>query len=217
MRADHIQEILTTLGTAEVSDALDSVGINGQCLGIAPLDRRFRLVGQAWTVRYAPTGVDAATVGDYIDDLAAGQVVVIDNSGRTDVTVWGDLLTSTASRNGVAGTVIDGVCRDADRSLELGYPIYSRGNFMRTGKDRVQVDAIGEPVTIGGIRVSPGDWLLGDGDGVVVIPARRAERVLEAAVEISQTEAHIRRAVEDGGTLRDARAEYGYHRLQSLR
>jgi regulator of RNase E activity RraA len=217
MRVDDIQQTLTSLGTTDVSDALDRVGIAGQCLGIAPLDRRFRLVGQAWTVRYAPTGVDAGTVGDYIDDLAAGQVVVIDNSARTDVTVWGDLLTSTASRNGVAGTVIDGVCRDVGRSLELGYPIYARGNFMRTGKDRVRVDAIGEQVAIGGIRVSPGDWLLGDGDGVVVIPASRTGAVLEAAVEISKAEAHIRRAVEDGATLREARAEFGYHALQSPR
>ncbi|MEU1180717.1 RraA family protein [Streptomyces sp. NPDC005820] len=217
MRAEDAQHILKTLSTTDVSDALDRLGIDGQCLGIAPLDRSFRLVGQAWTLRYAPTGVDAGTVGDYIDDLAAPQVVVIDNSGRTDVTVWGDLLTSTASRNGVAGTVIDGVCRDVDRSLELTYPIYSRGNFMRTGKDRVRVDSIGEPVTIGGVRVSPGDWLLGDGDGVVAIPATRTEAVLEAAVGIRDAEAHIRRAVEHGATLRDARAEFGYHRLQTPR
>lgn len=212
---DDVRRALTALGTTDVSDALDRFGIAGQCLGIAPLDRRFRLVGQAWTLRYAPVGVDAGTVGDYIDDLGDGQVVVIDNAARTDVTVWGDLLTSTASRNRVAGTVIDGVCRDVHRSLELGYPIYARGNFMRTGKDRVRVDAIEEPVTVGGVRVSPGDWLLGDGDGVVVIPLRRAEEVLTAAAEISDAEAHIRRAVEGGQSLRDARAEYGYHRLQS--
>jgi regulator of RNase E activity RraA len=78
-------------------------------------------------------------------------------------------------------------------------------------------DVLGESVTVGGIRVSPGDWLLGDGDGVVVIPASRTGVVLEAAVEISEAEAHIRRAVEDGAALRDARAEFGYHRLQSRR
>lgn len=217
MRIEDVHRALAELSATDISDALDRVGIAGQCLGIAPLDRRFRLVGQAWTLRYAPVGVDAGTVGDYIDDLEAGQVVVIDNAARTDVTVWGDLLTSTATRNGVAGTVIDGVCRDVGRSLELGYPIFARGTFMRTGKDRVRVDAINEPVTVGGIRVSPGDWLLGDGDGVVVIPSRRAEQVLETAVEISAAEAHIRRAVDSGASLREARAEFGYHRLQTPR
>lgn len=217
MRADDVHRALAALGTTDVSDALDRIGIAGQCLGIAPLDRRFRLVGQACTLRYAPVGVDPGTVGDYIDDLDAGQVVVIDNAARTDVTVWGDLLTSTAARNGVAGTVIDGACRDVGRSLELGYPIFARGTFMRTGKDRVRVEAVGEPVTVGGVRVSPGDWLLGDGDGVVVVPLHRAEQVVEAATEISAAEAHIRRAVEAGAALHDARARFGYHRLQTPR
>ena len=109
------------------------------------LDRSFRLVGRAWTLRYGTVGEDPGTVGDYIDDLGLGQVVVLDNQGRRDATVWGDLLTTVAAGRGVAGTVIDGVCRDVDRSIELGYPIFSRGNWMRTGKDRVRVEEIGGP------------------------------------------------------------------------
>lgn len=97
--------------------------------------------------------------------------MVIDNQARLDTTVWGDLLTSTAARKQLAGTVIDGICRDVDRALELNYPIFSRGNWTRTGKDRVRVKAIQAPVTLGGVRVQPDDWLRGDGDGQVVIPA----------------------------------------------
>ncbi|MGH9036863.1 MAG: RraA family protein, partial [Acidimicrobiia bacterium] len=118
--------------TSQVSDALDRLGLTGQCLGIQPLDRSFRLVGVAFTVRYVPVGSEGGTVGDFIDDLEPGTVAVLDNGGRLDATVWGDLLTATAHRRGVAGTVIDGVCRDSDRSLELGYPIFSRGTWMRT-------------------------------------------------------------------------------------
>src|SRR5699024_6351851 len=99
-------------------DALDKLGINGQIAGLLPLQRTARMVGRAFTVRYVPiTGTDG-TVGDYIDELDPGTVVVIENAGRTDVTVWGDLLTSAASQRGVAGTVIDGVCRDSDRAVE---------------------------------------------------------------------------------------------------
>ena len=144
---------LRALSTSGVSDALDKLGIPGQALGIAPLDRSFRLAGRAWTLRYGPVGQDRGTVGDYIDDLGPDDVVVLDNQGRVDATVWGDLLTTVAHRREVAGTVIDGVCRDVDRSLELGYPVFSRGNWMRTGKDRVRVEATGVPVSIGGIRV----------------------------------------------------------------
>jgi regulator of RNase E activity RraA len=205
---------LAALSTSGVSDALDKLGIPGQALGIAPLDRTFRLVGRAWTLRYGPVGEDRGTVGDYIDDLGEGDVVVLDNQGRLDATVWGDLLTTTAHGRHVAGTVIDGVCRDVDRSLTLGYPIFSRGNWMRTGKDRVRVEAVQVPVSVGGIRVEPGDLLLGDGDGLVVIPAARADEVLDAAEEIERAEQAIREAVEAGSSLRDARTRFRYHDLQ---
>jgi regulator of RNase E activity RraA len=206
---------LRALSTSGVSDALDRLGIPGQALGIAPLDRSSRIAGRAWTLRYGPVGQDRGTVGDYIDDLGPDDVVVLDNQGRVDATVWGDLLTVTAHRRGIAGTVIDGVCRDVDRSLTLGFPIFARGNWMRTGKDRVRVEATGVPVSIGGVRVEPGDLLLGDGDGLVVVPAARAEEVLAAAEEIERAEDAIRVAVEAGSSLREARQEAGYHDLQT--
>jgi regulator of RNase E activity RraA len=136
---------LSGLDTSDVSDALDRLGINGQCHGIMPLDRGSRLAGAAFAVRYVPVGAESGTVGDYIDDLAPGSIVVLDNGGRTDATVWGDLLTATAVRRGIGGTVIDGVCRDSDRAVHLGYPVYSRGRWMRTGKDRVRVDGSQSP------------------------------------------------------------------------
>jgi 4-hydroxy-4-methyl-2-oxoglutarate aldolase len=206
---------LGLLTTSGVSDALDRLGIAGQCLGIRPLDRRFRLVGRAFTVRYGPVGQDGGTVGDYIDDLGPDQVVVLDNAGRLDATVWGDLLTITASRRRVAGTVIDGVCRDVDRALALEYPIFSRDVWMRTGKDRVRVDEIGGAVSIGGVRVMAGDALLGDGDGVVAVPRHRLAEVLRVSRQIEAAESSIRAALEHGADLRDARATVGYHALQT--
>ena len=157
------------------------------------------------------------TVGDYIDDLGPGDVAVLDNQGRVDATVWGDLLTFTAHRRGVAGTVIDGVCRDIDRSIQLDYPIFARGNWMRTGKDRVRLDGTNVPVSIGGVTVNPGDYLAGDGDGVVAIPASRIDEVLATATEIATAEESIRRAIEAGQDLRAARAAVGYFDLQRRR
>ena len=205
---------LAELSTSALSDALDRLGINGQALGIAPLDRSFRLAGRAWTARYGPVGLDRGTVGDYIDDLGPGDVVVLDNLGRVDATVWGDLLTATAHRRGVAGTVIDGICRDVDISLSLGYPIFARGNWMRTGKDRVRVDEVQVPVSIGGVRVEPGDYLRGDGDGMVVLPQARAAAIIAAAQDIEDAEGVIREAVRSGGSLRSARERAGYFNLQ---
>jgi regulator of RNase E activity RraA len=215
MTDDDVRARLTALDTCALSDALDRLGIDGQALGLHAVDRSFRLVGRAFTVRMLPRGLSGKSVGDYIDDVAAGDTVVIDNGGRLDATVWGDILTTVAHRDGVAGTVIDGVCRDIGRSLELGYPIFSRSSTMRTGKDRVAAEAYGQPVQLAGIRVEPGDWLVGDTDGVVVVPAVRADQVIAAAEEIAAVEDGIRAAVARGGRLVDIRERLRYHDLQS--
>src|SRR5262244_3805524 len=150
------------LDTTSLSDAMDRLGIAGQCLGIKPLDPEFRLTGRAFTILYGPAGQPPGTVGDYIDDVPVGHAIVLDNGGRDDATVWGDILTEIAHRRGIAGTLIDGICRDVALCMELGYPIYSKDHWMRTGKDRVQVEATGVPVNIGDARVTPGDLVRGD-------------------------------------------------------
>jgi 4-hydroxy-4-methyl-2-oxoglutarate aldolase len=203
------------LDTTAISDALDRLGIAGQCLGIKPLDPRFRLTGRAFTILYGPAGTPPGTVGDYIDEVPAGGVVVLDNGGRENATVWGDILTMVATRRGVAGTVIDGACRDTHLARELGYPMYSRSYSMRTGKDRVQVEAMGGTVNIGDARVSAGDLLRGDADGVLVIPRAHEDEVLRIAEEIDAKEEQIRRLVLDGMSLTEARKQLGYHQLQS--
>jgi regulator of RNase E activity RraA len=203
------------LDTTALSDAMDRLGIAGQCLGIKPLDPRFRLTGRAFTILYGPAGSPPGTVGDYIDDVAPGGVVVLDNGGRENATVWGDILTMVSHSRGIAGTVIDGACRDVALSLELGYPIFSRTYSMRTGKDRVQVEAMHGPVNIGDARVNDGDILRGDADGVIVIPRLHEDAILAAAEEIDAVEQRIREAVKGGLSLREARTQHGYHHLQS--
>ncbi|AJC20156.1 RraA family protein [Pandoraea pulmonicola] len=203
------------LDTATLSDALDRLGIAGQCHQVKARDSRYRMAGRAYTLQYGPASTPPGTVGDYIDDIPPGTVLVLDNGGREDCTVWGDILTEIAHRRGIAGTVIDGICRDVSLALELGYPIFSRGNWMRTGKDRVQVESVGVPVNIGNARVNPGDILRGDADGVVVIPREHEAAVLNAAETIDAAERHIRDAVRGGKRLDDARKELGYHQLQT--
>lgn len=108
------------LDTATISDALDRLGIVGQCHGVMPRDARFRLTGRAFTVKYGPPQSLPGTVGDFVDDVPPGNVIVLDNNGRDDATVWGDILTEIAHRRKIAGTVIDGICRDVALCMELG-------------------------------------------------------------------------------------------------
>ena len=203
------------LDTATLSDALDKLGINGQCYRIKPRGTAFRMAGRAWTLLYGPAGNPAGTVGDYIDDVPPGSVIVLDNGGRENATVWGDILTEIAHRRGIAGTVIDGICRDVALCLELGYPVFSRDHWMRTGKDRVQVEATGVPVNIGDVWVAPGDILRGDADGVVVIPTAFENQVLDAAEAVEAAESRIREAVRGGMRLDEARKQFKYHQLQT--
>ena len=217
MPDDRNVERASRLDTTAISDAMDRLGIPGQCLNIKPLDPRFRLTGRAFTILYGPAGSPPGTVGDYIEDVPPGGVVVLDNGGRENATVWGDILTWVANRRGVAGTVIDGACRDTALSRELGYPIYSRSYSMRTGKDRVQVEAMGGPVNIGDARVNQGDILRGDADGVVAIPQAHEDAILTNAEQIDAAESEIRRLVNEGNTLTEARKKLGYHSLQTKR
>jgi regulator of RNase E activity RraA len=202
------------LDTATLSDALDRLGIAGQCLGVKPLDQKYRLAGRAFTLQYAPQG-PGGTVGDFIDDVEQGSVIVIDNGGRPDATVWGDILTFVAHKRGLAGTVIDGACRDTHLALELGYPLFSRSYSMRTGKDRVQLEAVNAVVNVGNARVKPGDLIRGDSDGVVVIPREREDELLATAEEIDAAEQRIREAVAGGMRLDEARKAQKYHSLQT--
>ena len=205
------------LDTTSLSDALDRLGIAGQCLDIKPLEWTFHLTGRAYTILYGPSATPSGTVGDYIDEVVPGSVIVLDNGGRANATVWGDILTSVAARRGIAGTVIDGACRDTRLARELGYPIFSRSYSMRTGKDRVQVEAVNSPVNIGDARVHPGDLMRGDADGVLVIPLAHEDAVLTAAEEIDAIEQQIRAALKEGKTLAEARRQLGYHQLQTRR
>lgn len=205
----------SALDTPAISDALDKYGIEGQCLGIRPVDRSFSMCGRAWTVLYGPAGKPSGTVGDYIDTIDEGTIIVLDNRGRMDATVWGDILTEVAHSRRTGGTLINGVNRDSAKGVELNYPIFSLGTYMRTGKDRVQIEATSCPVDVGGVRVACGDLVRGDCDGVVVIPSGCEEVVLAAAEEIQRVERQIIEMVRRGSSLADARAKFRYHHLQS--
>ncbi|MFF4085054.1 RraA family protein [Streptomyces sp. NPDC001777] len=203
------------LSTASVSDALDSLGLPGSLHGIGALRQGQRTAGPVFTVTYEPVDQASGTVGDFLDDVPAGAVILIDNAGRTDCTVWGGIMSQTAHERGIAGTVINGTCRDVAVATEAGYPIWLVSRFMRTGKDRVRVAAVQTPVTIDGVLIHPGDILVADDDGAVAVPAARWDDVAGLARRIDRIEEAIVDTVRGGATLAQARARHGYHTLQT--
>lgn len=145
MITDAMVEEFRQMDTCCLSDAMDRLGIPCGLEGIKPVNPDSALCGRAFTVHYVPCGTVKGTVGDFLDDVKPGEVVVIDNGGRTWCTVWGDLMSIAATHKGIAGTVIDGVCRDLPTVHKLNYNIFTKGHYMVTGKDRVEVDQINVP------------------------------------------------------------------------
>lgn len=220
MEMKYIIEEFKKLDTPCVSDALDRLGILAGLLHINPVVKGTGKVicGPAFTVKYIPVSpVEKKNVGDFLDDVPAGAVVVIDNAGRDFCTVWGDIMSMYAKMKGVEGTLIDGVCRDVKVVKELGYPIYTKGCYMVTGKDRVQIESVNQPVTVSDIQVCPDDLIMCDDNGALRIPKEKAEEVLKIAQEIETKEGGILEALKAGSTLAEARKQSGYHTLQTKR
>lgn len=203
------------LSTSCISDAMDKKGVECAFEGIKCRTKSERLCGQAFTVHYVPCGKVKGTVGDFLDDVKPGQVIVIDNGGRVSCTVWGGIMSHVARQKNISGTLIDGVCRDITEINKSGYTVFSRDVYMRTGKDRVEVDYTNQPVSICGVQVRPGDLIIGDENGAVRVPADMAEEVLFIAEHIDDTENHIVLSTVNGMPLKEARAKYGYHKLQT--
>jgi 4-hydroxy-4-methyl-2-oxoglutarate aldolase len=205
---DALLQRLKRLGTTSVSDAMDRLGANGGLLGIKPLSPGLEICGPAFTAHYLPCGQVKGTVGNFLDDLQPGQVVVVDNAGREYCSVWGDIASAAAQGRGAEGTVIDGVCRDIGAIKAMNYPVFTKGSFMVTGKDRVELDAVGVPVSVSGVQVRPGDVILGDDTGVIVVPQGLVQQIVELAEKIDETDRRIVDELRRGSSLRDARKKF---------
>lgn len=206
---------LHALSTTHVSDALDACGVAGALSSIKAVSPGHQLIGPAFTVSYLPYETPPITfrnAHDYIDTVPAGSVILIDNNGQTDCSVWGELLTHVAVTKGIAGTVIHGAARDVQSITYSKYPLFCAGLTMRTGKNRVYKSREQCPLMIDGITINPGDIIFGDDNGVLVIPLYLLDEVITKAQNIQRTEEKIRQAVSAGSTLKQARIDYHYDR-----
>ncbi|ATL70024.1 RraA family protein [Nocardia terpenica] len=214
MQGDLVARI-GRLDTAAVSDALDSLGIPGRLARITARTGHQRIAGPAFTVRYRPAptgGSEFHGAADYIDTVPAGAVIVIDNNGSLECTNWGNILTYKAMAAGIAGTVVHGSARDIDEIVRMGYPVFSTGVTMVSGKNRVVLDETRCPIRIGDILVEPDDIILADANGALRIPRAIAREVVERAEAVESTEQKILDAVRAGGRLDDARKQFDYTR-----
>jgi 3-hexulose-6-phosphate synthase/6-phospho-3-hexuloisomerase len=156
------------------------------------------MVGKAVTVQ--TFAGDWAKPVEAIDRASAGDVIVINNDGGTHVAPWGELATMSCMTKGVSGVVIDGSVRDVDDVRKLGLPIFARGTVPNAGEPK-GFGEINAEISCAGQTVRPGDWVIGDESGVVVVPKERAYEIARRALEVKKTESRIREEIRRGKTL----------------
>jgi regulator of RNase E activity RraA len=206
---DPVAQRLSRLDTCAVSDALDSLSLPGAALGLRAVSAPRLIAGPVVTVDLMAAvtpnaephgaqahGVDATASPEprrhlstaAVDAASPGDVIVVAHHGCADAAGWGGVLSAGASSKGVAGVIVDGVARDVDQAARYGLPVYATGAVPRTARGRITERAWNVPVTIAGVAVRPGDYVIADGSGVVFIPRDRAGDVLAKAEAITRAE-----------------------------
>ncbi|MDD1675259.1 MAG: bifunctional hexulose-6-phosphate synthase/ribonuclease regulator, partial [Methanomicrobiales archaeon] len=194
-RDDQIRHLLERVSTPNISDAMHR---KGAMQGIISICGDIRMVGKAVTVQ--TFAGDWAKPVEAIDSASAGDVIVIYNDAGVTVAPWGELATMSCINKRISGVVIDGAVRDVDDIRRLRYPVFAKAAVPNAGEPK-GFGEINTEITCAGQTVRPGDWIVGDESGVVVIPAERGYEVARRAIEIRKGEERIREEIRRGGTL----------------
>lgn len=208
MDADPLS-VFAECDTSLVSDAMDEHGLDGVVTGIPPAAPGHRAVGRARSLRFERTRGEGTTNFPLtmLETLAAGEVLVV-RGVSPDISCWGGQASKLAENAGVEGVVIDGGYRDVPEIRAGSFPVFGRRPTPRSGQRRVRVAATDEAITVDGVRVAPGDAVLADATGVVVVPAEHEERVAESAADLRESESDLAERVAAGETFESIREDH---------
>ena len=216
MNREAIIERLAKLDTCAVSDGMDRLGLKGATYGVRPAWPCPKIVGRAVTMKIKPAGLEKPKQHLGTAAIVAanpGDVIVIDNGGHADNSCWGGLLSLAAKTKGISGVVIDGACRDVDESRELAFPVYARGTVPMTARNRVMQESFSQEVQFAGVQVHPGDLVIADGSGIVVIPRAKEEEVIKEAEAVAATEARMADGIRQGLSVLEVLEKLGYESM----
>ena len=214
---EHIdfQKFSSFLYSGLLCDVMDQMGYPNQCFSkeFQPLTQDMKLFGRAFTAVmqeiFEPVEKPLVNQTKAIAAMGANEVYVLKTCGAYNAGVWGEILSTAARMNGAVGAVIDGMSRDSDNIIKMGYPTFSRGHLPTTAKNRAEIVAWQVPVVIDGVKVAPGDLIFGDLDGVCVIPREIEDAVLQECLDLEERENVIRNKILAGVNIVDAFFEIG--------
>lgn len=202
------------IGVSAWSDAMDELGIRSVTQGIAQRAGKGRIAGFAVTARhahgeYGDFDRSEFAVGRLVEASGPGKVLMIDVDG-VPISTFGGNASMAAAKRGATAVVIDGACRDVDEIQDAGLWLASRWVAPTTGKTRLSLRSMGEPVTIGGVRVAQGDLVVGDDTGLVVVPRARLTEILARAEAVLEVDDKVAQGIRDGQSFTQAAASAGY-------
>ena len=192
-------ELLDRLQDISVCQVMDALGPSCPLeTSLPPVDPRFRICGPATTVLCAEN--DNLTLHHALHLAQPGEVLVVECGGSTGTAFWGELMSLSAKSRGLRGTITDGAVRDHIQIQQIGYPVFARTlNPRRTGKEKY--GKLNAPINCGCLKVNPGDVMLADVNGIIVIPANGLEATVEAALDVERKEASIQEQISRGRTI----------------
>lgn len=199
-----------------LSDAMDTLGLKGVLYQMNGISKNRHAVGIAYTVEFCKDyEKEKCVAADYIDEVKENQIIVIQNNGEINCSVWGNILTHMAVMKQIQGTIINGACRDVACIKEKQYPLFAKGTTCKTGKGIVKLKSVGEKLQIDGVTIQPGDYIVAQESSVLVIPKEKVGQVIQTALEIEQMEDKILKAItKDKIPLKEAREKYHYNRYK---
>ena len=203
------------LYSSVLADVLDSLGHRSSALpaSLRPLRPEWKLFGRAATLAAVPVTATPdhpyAVELECIDTLHPGDVLVATTHGDRSSALWGELLSTAARAHGALGVVLDGMTRDAARILAMNFPVFAAGFCPLDSKGRLDAVHYSQPIRIGDCTIRPGDWVFGDIDGIVIVPAERAEEVFPRALDKVTGENRVRAELAQGRSAREVFGEYG--------
>ena len=214
--ADLIER-LYRLSATNVSDALDAFSLKSGTYGVVPAwEGAKKIAGKVVTVKLTAAGLTKSKTHlcvNAIEIAQKGDVIVIDNGGRIDTSCFGGILANGAQCKGIAGVVIDGACRDVDDYIEIGFPVYARGSVTATARGRIMEEATNVMIQFCGVQVRPGDYVLADRSGVVIVPAERIIEIIDKAEELFEKEESMIRDIRSGKGMLEVDTAYNYEKM----
>jgi regulator of RNase E activity RraA len=186
-----------SLTSTAVADALQEIGLGGVLGGLTAYGDSV-VAGTAFTVRLCGLEQSERPFNAYLDELGEGSVVVIDNHGLRGFSVWGGLMCAEARRRGAVAAVVRGDARDGAQAREMRFGLFALGLTPVSGRPLARLEATDVPIDWDGVRVDPGDTIVADEDGVVVVPAQHADAVIKRAAEIEAFDFELLRQINAG-------------------